>query len=270
MPVSAFPIEVMGILNVTPDSFSDGGSFNTTDKALRHAEKMIAEGADWLDIGGESTRPGAKDVQEQEEVDRVLPVLEKIRDNFDVKVSVDTSKAKVMSESIRVGVDMINDVRALRETGALEAVADADCYVCLMHMMGQPRVMQDNPDYEDVVLEVKAFLEERVRICEVAGIDKSRLMIDPGFGFGKTVRHNYQLLNKLQAFHEMDLPMLIGLSRKSMLGAVTDRAVDERLAASLAGATISAMKGAKILRVHDVAQTKDIVQVVTATITGEC
>lgn len=266
----AMPIEVMGILNVTPDSFSDGGQFNNFDNALRHAEQLVAEGADWLDIGGESTRPGAKDVAEQEELDRVIPVLEKLKSRFPVKLSVDTSKARVMSEAIRVGVDMVNDVRALRAPGALEAVANSECLVCLMHMLGQPREMQHNPEYDDVVLEVKAFLEQRVRDCETQGIHKNRIFIDPGFGFGKTVRHNYELLQRLQALHDMDLPMLIGLSRKSMIGAVTDQTVEHRLAGSLAGATIAAMKGARILRVHDVAETRDIVRVVTATITGEC
>lgn len=262
-------IEVMGILNVTPDSFSDGGRFAVQEQALAHARDMVAAGAAWIDIGGESTRPGAADVSEAEELDRVIPVIEKIASSLDVKISIDTSKATVMREAVAAGAGMINDVRALREPGALEAASSTDALICLMHMQGQPRSMQQAPDYEDVVCEVKDFLLQRIHACAGAGIERERLLLDPGFGFGKTVHHNYQLLHRLQAFRELRAPLLIGMSRKSMLGAVTGRAVDQRLAASLAGATIAALKGAQILRVHDVAETVDAVQVVCATLTGD-
>lgn len=260
---------VMGILNATPDSFSDGGRYNQLEAALQRSAQMVAEGADWIDVGGESTRPGAADVSEQEELDRVIPLIEALKSRFAVKVSVDTSKASVMQAAVDVGVDMINDVRALREPGALEVAARSDVLLCLMHMQGQPRSMQEAPDYDDVVYEVKMFLEQRIARCNQAGIDSSRLLLDPGFGFGKTVRHNYQLLQRLAALHEYGLPLLVGVSRKSMLGAVTDRKVEERLAASIAGATIAAMKGAQIVRVHDVEQTVDAMQVVHATLNGE-
>lgn len=269
MRYSSLPIEVMGILNVTPDSFSDGGKFTARDNALRHAEAMVEAGADWIDVGGESTRPGAADVNEQEEVERVVPVIERIAAALDVKISVDTSKASVMREAVGAGAAMINDVRALREPGALEAAASTGVLVCLMHMQGQPRSMQEAPDYEDVVCEVKDFLQGRMKICVDAGISAERLWLDPGFGFGKTVRHNYQLLQRLQAFHELRAPLLIGVSRKSMLGAVTGKGVEERLAASIAAATIAAYKGARILRVHDVAETVDAMQIVRTTLTGE-
>lgn len=260
---------VMGILNVTPDSFSDGGQFNHIDDALRRTERMLDEGASWIDVGGESTRPGAKDVELTQELDRVIPVIEAIRQRFDTRISIDTSKAGVMREAVNAGAAMINDIRALRESGALEAAAESKALVCLMHMQGQPRSMQEAPDYDDVVCEVKDFLQQRMEACQRHGIEKERLLLDPGFGFGKTVRHNYQLLQRLQAFHELNVPLLIGLSRKSMLGAVTGRSVDERLAASVAGATIASMKGAQIIRVHDVAATVDAIKVVQATLTGE-
>lgn len=261
--------EVMGILNVTPDSFSDGGQFTNLESALRQAQKLFDEGASWIDVGGESTRPGAADVSCEAELDRVVPVIEAILSRFEVKVSVDTSKPEVMQAAVQAGASMINDIRGLREPGALQAAANSGALVCLMHMQGQPRSMQQAPDYEDVVCEVKDFLRARIEACEAEGIERNRLLLDPGFGFGKTVRHNYQLLQRLQAFHEFDLPLLIGVSRKSMLGAVTGRDVDQRLAASVAGATIASMKGAHILRVHDVAATVDAVQVVQATLTGE-
>lgn len=263
------PTQVMGILNVTPDSFSDGGQFNSVDAAIQQTKRMVDEGADWVDVGGESTRPGAEAVTEREELDRVVPVVEAICQRFDVHVSVDTSKGSVMREAVRAGAAMINDVRALREPGALQAAAATDAMVCLMHMQGQPREMQHDPEYGDVVVEVKDFLHQQITRCERAGISKSRLLLDPGFGFGKTVRHNYQLLQRLHSLHEFDLPLLIGLSRKSMLGAVTQTAVDERMAASVAGATIAALKGAHIVRVHDVKATVDAMQVVHATLNGE-
>lgn len=261
--------EVMGIINVTPDSFSDGGKHAELESALRRCEAMVNAGVDWVDIGGESTRPGAAAVSEAEELQRVVPVIEAIATRFDVKVSVDTSKAQVMRAALQAGASMINDVRALREDGALQAAVEGQALVCLMHMQGQPRSMQSAPDYDDVVCEVKDFLAQRITACESAGLDRSRLLLDPGFGFGKTVRHNYQLLQRLQAFHEFDLPLLVGLSRKSMIGTVTDRSVENRLAGSIAGATIAAMKGAQIIRVHDVKETVDAMKVVHATLNGE-
>lgn len=268
MSLAQSAIAVMGILNVTPDSFSDGGHYQSFEAAKRQAEQMVKDGADWLDIGGESTRPGAPEVSEQEELERVIPVIEYCSKHLPIPVSVDTSKAAVMTAAIAAGARMVNDVRALQAPGALQAVADSDVAVCLMHMQGQPRTMQENPVYEDVVNEVKAFLAERIRACEAAGIDKSRVIIDPGFGFGKSLRHNYELLQRLQAFQEFGVPVLVGMSRKSMLGAVIDKPVEKRLAASVAAATLAATKGAKILRVHDVAETKDAVKIVTAMITG--
>lgn len=261
--------EVMGIINVTPDSFSDGGQHAEFESALRRCEAMVEAGVDWVDIGGESTRPGAAAVSETEELERVVPVIEAISQRFEVKVSVDTSKALVMREALAVGAQMINDVRALREEGALQAAVEGQALVCLMHMQGQPRTMQTAPDYDDVVCEVKDFLTQRIEACVMAGMERSRLLLDPGFGFGKTVRHNYQLLQRLQAFHELDLPLLVGLSRKSMIGQVTERTVDKRLAGSIAAATIAAMKGAQIIRVHDVAETVDAMKVVHATLNGE-
>lgn len=261
--------EVMGILNATPDSFSDGGRFNHLDAALKRCEQMVKEGADWIDVGGESTRPGAAEVSALQELERVIPVIEAIKQRFEVKVSVDTSKPEVMQAAIVAQVDMINDVRALQEPGALEAVAPSEVLVCLMHMQGEPRSMQQTPDYADVVYDVKLFLEQRINSCQQAGISAQRLLLDPGFGFGKTVRHNYQLLQRLASLHEYGLPLLIGLSRKSMLGAVTHTEIDERLAASIAGATIAAMKGARIVRVHDVKPTVDAMHVVHATLNGE-
>jgi len=264
------PIEVMGILNVTPDSFSDGGRFNNLDAALRQAEQMLAAGASWLDIGGESTRPGSAAVAVEAELERVIPVVTALRQRFDVKLSVDTTKTAVMREAIAAGVTMVNDVNALREEGAVELLAQHPAVlVCLMHMQGQPRTMQQQPKYDDVVAEVSEFLQQRVNLCTQAGIQKQNIYLDPGFGFGKSLGHNYQLLQRLEALHKLQLPLLIGLSRKSMLGQVTGRAVAERLAASIAGATIAAMKGARIIRVHDVKETVDAMQVVAATLAGE-
>lgn len=263
-------IEVMGILNTTPDSFSDGGKFNQFDHALRHAEQMIAEGAKWLDVGGESTRPGSQGVSAEEELDRVIPVIEQLRTNFDVQLSIDTCKTAVMAEALQHGVAMVNDINALQDVGA-EALlaAHPGVKVCLMHMQGQPRTMQHEPRYDDVVVEVKQFLAARIRACTAAGISRSDIYLDPGFGFGKSVRHNYQLLQRLQAFHELQLPLLVGMSRKSMIGQVTERDVQERLAGSVAAATIAAMKGAQIIRVHDVKETVDAIKVVAATLAGE-
>ncbi|WP_341503365.1 dihydropteroate synthase [Gallaecimonas sp. GXIMD4217] len=259
--------QVMGIINVTPDSFSDGGRFQGRDAALAQAERLVAEGAHWLDIGGESTRPGAAEVSVEDELARVIPVLEAVKARFDVKVSIDTSKPEVMGAALAAGADMINDVRALQQPGALAAVADSDALICLMHMQGQPRTMQQAPQYQDVVKEVAAFLGERIRACEAAGIERQRLLLDPGFGFGKTLQHNYQLLNRLRDLRVMELPLLVGLSRKSMIGGLLGRDTDQRLAGSLAGALIAAQHGADIIRVHDVQATMDVLRVWQATIT---
>lgn len=269
MPTNSKPLQVMGILNITPDSFSDGGRYNQLDNAIQRASQLIEQGVDILDIGGESTRPGSDAVGETEELERVIPVIEAIKQRFDIQVSIDTTKAKVMLESAKAGVDLINDVNALREEGAVEAAAETGVPVCLMHMQGQPRTMQEHPYYDDVVRDVKEFFQERISVCTSAGIKRENIWLDPGFGFGKTAQHNYQLLQRLREFHELQLPLLIGLSRKSMLGHVTGRDVSERLAGSLAGATIAAMKGARIIRVHDVKETVDAMKVVAATLEGE-
>lgn len=255
---------VMGILNVTPDSFSDGGRFDNLNIALRQAATMLDGGADIIDIGGESTRPGAASVSDQEELDRVIPVIEAVKSISDVPVSIDTSKAVVMREAFSAGASLINDVNALRAEGALEAAAELNAPVCLMHMQGKPRTMQQDPVYDDVVAEVAAFLEERVAACVEAGIDEDRLIVDPGFGFGKTHQHNVELLANLRQLQVRDRPMLVGVSRKSTLGALTDREVHERLPASIAAAVIAVMNGADIVRVHDVQATVDAVKVARA------
>ncbi len=250
--------EVMGILNVTPDSFSDGGKFSLIDNALVQVEQMISDGATIIDIGGESTRPGAADVSINDELGRVIPVLKAINSRFDILVSIDTSKAEVMAESIEHGAALINDVRALQNDGCLEVVAQSnDVYVCLMHMLGMPRTMQENPQYNDLVVDISNFFEERITSCKKAGIDRVRLILDPGFGFGKTVTQNYQLLAALDKFQSFKLPILSGTSRKSMLGKLLNREIEERLAGSLTTAIIASQKGAKILRVHDVKETVD-------------
>ncbi len=255
---------VMGILNVTPDSFSDGGCFNTVDAALLRARQMVNDGAGFIDVGGESTRPGASPVSTQEELDRVCPVVEAIARELDAVISVDTSNPTVMAETVKLGAGMINDVRALQRDGAITAAAAADVPVCIMHIQGEPDSMQDNPRYRNVRREVSSFLTERMRVAECAGVRPENIILDPGFGFGKSVEHNFQLLAILEQMHLLGHPLLIGVSRKSMLGAVTGRDVNERLPASLAAATISAMKGASILRVHDVRETVDAVRIVTA------
>lgn len=255
---------VMGILNVTPDSFSDGGLFVKRDDALRQAEAMIAAGAEILDIGGESTRPGAADVSVEEELDRVIPIVEALREMTDVPISVDTSKAVVMRAASNAGADMINDVRALREDGALAAVAELDMAVCLMHMQGQPRTMQREPSYEDVSTEVGEFLTERRDRCIDAGIRHYRIVLDPGFGFGKSHAHNVELLANLRLLTDIGQPVLVGLSRKATLGQLTGRDVDQRLAASIAAAIVAVMNGAMIVRTHDVAETLDALRVAQA------
>lgn len=260
---------VMGILNVTPDSFSDGGKFNKPTAALVQAEQMAADGAAIIDIGGESTRPGAQDVGEQEEIDRVVPVIEALRAVVDQPISIDTSKPAVMRAAVAAGAAMINDVRALRVAGALEAAAELQKPVCLMHMLGQPRTMQQDPQYDDVVAEVAEFLRQRVADCVQAGLGEELLVIDPGFGFGKTPENNVELLANLRQLQTIRLPVLIGVSRKSTLGVVTGREVDERLPASLAAAVMAVERGAQIVRAHDVAETVDALRVARATLESE-
>ena len=256
---------VMGVLNVTPDSFSDGGRFTERESALEQARRMVEEGADCLDIGGESTRPGAEPVPVQEELDRVCPVLEAIRSELDVPVSLDTSTPEVMREGARLGATLINDVRALRRPGALEAARDSGLPVCIMHMQGEPATMQQKPEYDDdVVAEVLTFLSGRARELVDAGVPEERIMLDPGFGFGKTLEHNLTLLDRLETITAEGRPVLVGMSRKSMLGKVTGRDVDHRMPASVAAATVAMMKGAAVVRAHDVPETVDAARLVRA------
>jgi dihydropteroate synthase len=261
---------VMGIVNATPDSFSDGGRLAagasaefqiSIDKALTLAERMLQEGASLIDVGGESTRPGAASLSEQEELDRVIPVIEAIRARLDTAISVDTSTPAVMAEAIAAGAGLVNDVRALRRPGALAAVAGRDVAICLMHMRGEPGTMQQDVQYEDVVAEVQAFLAERVDACVSHGIARSRLVLDPGFGFGKSVEQNYRLLRELPRMQALGLPVLVGMSRKSMLGAVTGRPVDERVHAGVAASVLALQGGASILRTHDVAPLIDAIRI---------
>lgn len=260
---------VMGILNVTPDSFSDGGQFNNPDSAIRQAKRMLDDGADIIDIGGESTRPGAAAVTEQEELDRVVSVVEKVHSELGATISVDTSKAVVMREAVKAGASMINDVMALQNPDTLETAAglDESIKICLMHMQGQPRTMQKNPKYADVVDEVYGFLQQRVSACIDAGINRSQLVIDPGFGFGKNLEHNLCLLKNLTEFNKMELPVLVGISRKSMLGTLLgDVPPEQRVDASVAAAVLAYERGANILRVHDVKQTVDALKIAAAVI----
>ena len=251
---------VMGILNVTPDSFADGGRFVDRGKALDHARRMTADGADIIDIGGESTRPGANPVPEDVEMQRVIPLVEAlVREGM--RVSVDTQKPAVMRAALAAGAGMINDVRALQESGSMEVLAASNAAVCLMHMQGEPRTMQAEPRYDDVVTEVRDFLVQRARCCEAAGIARDRIVIDPGFGFGKTVAHNLALLRSLRIFEATGYPVLAGLSRKSMLGGFAGRDVNERAAASVAAALAAVARGAAIVRVHDVRETVDALKV---------
>jgi dihydropteroate synthase len=252
---------VMGILNITPDSFSDGGHFFSLDHALTHAEQMIADGVDIIDIGGESSRPGAERLSIEEELRRVMPVIYALRD-CGKPISVDTCKPEVMREAIAAGADMINDINGFRAPGALSAVKDGDCALCIMHMLNDPQTMQLQPAYDDVVGEIAAFLRKRAAAMEEAGIERRRLCIDPGFGFGKTLDHNLALLRSLGEMQRtIGLPLLAGLSRKSMLGAITGKPVERRLAGSIAAAIIAAEQGAAIVRVHDVAETVDALKV---------
>ncbi|WP_353389479.1 dihydropteroate synthase [Halopseudomonas sabulinigri] len=255
---------VMGILNVTPDSFSDGGRFNSLDTALRHVEGMLQAGATLIDVGGESTRPGALAVSGEEELQRVVPVVEAIAARFDVVISVDTSTPAVMTQSAAVGAGMINDVRSLEREGALQAAAATGLPVCLMHRQGEPDNMQDAPTYASVLDEVNAYLTARVTACEAIGIARDRLLLDPGFGFGKSLAHNLQLFARMSELRPDDLPLLVGVSRKSMIGQVLDLPVDQRLYGSLALAALAVNAGACIIRAHDVAETVDVVRMVNA------
>ncbi len=256
---------VMGIVNVTPDSFSDGGRFFDPSKAIEHALDMTAQGADILDIGGESTRPGAAEVSVQQELDRVIPVLEALKQEVDIPISIDTSKPMVMQEALKQGAGLINDVRALQEEGALEVVAESEVPVCLMHMQGEPRSMQEDPQYGDILAEIMGFFQARLEACEQAGIARHRLLLDPGFGFGKTLEHNISLLANLDRFLELRCPLLVGLSRKRMIGTLLgDVPTDQRVHGSVAAAVIAAMKGAAIIRVHDVGPTVEALRIVAA------
>jgi len=257
--------QVMGIVNLTPDSFSDGGKFNSIDNALAQVEQMLNDGVSIIDLGGESTRPGAPDVAESEELNRVIPVLKAIKKRFAVMVSVDTSKAGVMAEALNYDVDIINDVCALKNEGCLEVVSQTDIPVCLMHMQGSPRTMQKQPTYHDIIEDIKTFFHQRINACQQVGIDKQRLILDVGFGFGKTLTQNYHLLANLSQFHEFKLPLLSGTSRKSMIGNLLNCDVEQRLAGSLTTAIIAAQQGAQILRVHDVKETVDALKVLQAT-----
>ncbi|MBO1454681.1 dihydropteroate synthase [Enterobacter hormaechei] len=263
---------VMGILNVTPDSFSDGGTHNSLIDAVKHANLMINAGATIIDVGGESTRPGAAEVSVEEELARVVPVVpvvEAIARRFEVWISVDTSKPEVIREVARVGAHIINDIRSLTEPGAIEAAAETGLPVCLMHMQGQPKTMQEAPKYEDVFADVTRFFIEHIERCERAGIAKEKLLLDPGFGFGKNLSHNYALLARLSEFHQFGLPLLVGMSRKSMIGQLLNVGPNERLSGSLACAVIAAMQGAHIIRVHDVKETVEAMRVVEATLAAK-
>jgi dihydropteroate synthase len=248
---------VMGILNVTPDSFSDGGQFDRVDQAVAHAMRMQQDGADIIDIGGESTRPGARPVSAEQELERVIPVIRAIRRESTIPISIDTSKPDVMRTAVAAGADMVNDVNALRAPAALQTCAELGVAVCLMHMQGEPRTMQQQPHYDDVVEEVIDFLRQRYQACLDVGIDGDRIVLDPGFGFGKTLEHNLQLLDKLDAICALELPLLVGISRKSMLGAILDKPVNERLYGGIAAMVIAHCKGARLFRVHDVAPSRD-------------
>lgn len=257
-------IQVMGVLNVTPDSFSDGGCFNVLDAAVKHAERMVEAGASIVDVGGESTRPGAAKVSLQEELDRVCPVVERLIKEMDVVVSVDSSTPEVMRESIALGCHLLNDVRAFTRPGAVETVVDSNVALCVMHMQGEPDTMQRNPSYAQVMSEVYQYLGQRLNVLREAGVPNERLLVDPGFGFGKTLEHNLALLRDLDQLKGLATPILAGLSRKSMIGAILDKPVEQRLFGSVSAAVIAAMNGAKILRVHDVSETVDALKIVDA------
>ena len=254
----------MGVLNITPDSFSDGGRFVTVDAAIRQAAHMSEAGAAIIDVGGESTRPGAERISESEELDRVIPVIEGIAADIDVAISIDTSKPAVMRAAVQAGASMINDVYAFRQVGAVEAAAGLDTAVCLMHMQGEPGTMQDKPRYKDIPGDILAFLSKRMAACRSAGIEADRIAIDPGFGFGKTHEHNVRLLASLERFQDLGMPLLVGLSRKSTLGALTGKAVGERLPSGIAAAVLAVERGANIVRTHDVDETVDALKIANA------
>ena len=254
---------VMGILNVTPDSFSDGGQYASRDAAIRHAEQLIHDGAEMIDVGGESSRPGSEPLSLQEELDRVMPVLEALKD-APVAISVDTYKAKVMSAAIELGIDCVNDIWAFRQSHAIEAIANSTCGLILMHMQKDPQTMQFDPHYDDVINEVNGFLIERCVALEEEGIERNRMAIDPGFGFGKTLAHNMTMLGNFQEFCQHDFPVVAGISRKSSLGQITGRDMAHRMTASVSAALMAVERGAKIVRVHDVAETMDAVKIWSA------
>lgn len=261
----------MGVLNRTPDSFSDGGAFTDFDAALRHAEQMAKDDAAIIDIGGESTRPGAQAVSVEEEMERVVPLIDRLAREIDIPISVDTSKPEVMRAAVAAGASMINDVYALRQPGALETAAQLGVPVVLMHMQGEPRSMQQHPHYENVVAEVKDFLFERVRACKAAGIPHTNILIDPGFGFGKTLKHNLELLRRLQELKTLGLPVTVGLSRKSSIGTLLGGVpASERLHGSVAAAVVAVMNGANVVRAHDVKATVEALKVAAAVCRGEC
>ena len=255
---------VMGILNITPDSFSDGGDFLNFDKAIAHAEAMVADGADIIDVGGESTRPGAESVSLQEELDRVIPVIERISKQLTVAVSVDTSKPEVMRAAVAAGAALVNDVFALRREGAVEAVAELNVAVCLMHIQGEPGSMQEAPEYRELLREIIDFLAERIAACTAAGIATDNIIVDPGFGFGKNDEHNLQLLESIEQLQELQRPLLVGLSRKRTLGNLTGKTADQRVFAGVAAAVIAVRGGANIVRTHDVAATVDALKIADA------
>tara|TARA_R110002074_G_scaffold228259_2_gene399920 strand:- start:124675 stop:125529 length:855 start_codon:yes stop_codon:yes gene_type:complete len=260
---------IMGVLNITPDSFSDGGCFNSLDEAVSQAIKMVEAGASIIDIGGESTRPGATPVAVEEELNRVIPVIRAIRSISNVLISIDTSKPEVMQQAVAVGANIINDIYALRQTGAIEMAALLQVPVCLMHMQDKPETMQLNPKYAKVVDEVKSFFDERIKACEEAGINRDKIILDPGFGFGKTLAHNLSLLKHLGSFKEYHCPLLAGLSRKSMFGLLLDKPIEERALASVTSALLAVMNGASIVRVHDVAETAEVLKIYQAVQTAE-
>lgn len=259
---------VMGILNVTPDSFSDGGQFNKLDHALQHIEKMVTAGATFIDIGGESTRPGAQEVSVNEELDRVIPIVTAVAKYFNVWISIDTSKPEVMTAAAQAGAHLINDIRSLQLPGALEAAKKSGLAICLMHMQGTPQTMQKAPYYDNVVNDITQYFDEQIKRCLFAGIDRSQLLLDPGFGFGKTLQHNYQLLANLAEFKQFNLPLLVGMSRKGMIGQLLNVPPTQRLAGNIACAVIAALNGAKIIRVHDVKETVEAMRIVEATLSA--
>ncbi len=255
---------ILGVLNVTPDSFSDGGQFSGVEIALERAREMELQGADMIDVGGESTRPGAEPVTADEEIHRVVPVIEAIRQHSDVPVSIDTSKPEVMRAAVAAGANLINDVYALRAPGAVEACAELNVPVCLMHMQGEPRTMQHRPEYQNVVAEVRKFLRERAQACVERGISEQHIILDPGFGFGKSLEHNLQMLANIDAFCGLDFPVLVGISRKSMLGELLERPVNDRVIGSVTAAVIACIKGVRFFRVHDVTETVDALKLCDA------